>query len=106
MKSFKNSQKNTRMSKSNPKRLRKYIRHKKNPGKHDSPTLSSSKLTPETNSSSVSFRKEDEEDDMINLVPSSFILFDDDNNSIINLYDIPEELESTKGETENNFGGE
>ena len=106
MKSFKNSQKSTRMSKSNPKRLRKYFRHKKSPWKHYSPTLSSSKLTPETNSSSMSFRKEDEEDDMINLVPSSFILFDDDNKSIINLYDIPEELESTKGETENNFGGE
>ena len=92
------------MSKYNLKRLRKNIRLRKILKKRYSPTLSPSKQTSETNPSSMIIHTENDEDDLINLVPSSFILFDDDNNSIINLYDFHEELESTNVETENNFG--
>ena len=102
MKLFKNSKKFTKTSKYNLKRLRKNIRHNKILKKHYSPTLSPSKQTSETNPSSMIIHNEND-DDLINLVPSSFILFDDDNKSIINLYDFHEELESTKEETENNF---
>ena len=106
MKHFKNSTKCSKMSKNSSKRLRKNIKFKKSLKKHYSPTLNSSKLTAETISPSMIIDKEDEEENIINLVPSSFILFDDDNSSIVNLYDFHEELESTKGDTENNFVAE
>lgn len=81
MKFWKNNKKSSKLAKKHSKRIKKLIRHKKITHTSISPTASNSQYLP-SNPTHMNYI----DDDDITLVPSSMIVFDDDVDSIVNLY--------------------